>query len=52
MSLRTSSRPRRSSRTPHLIDSVEQKREQEVFIEFDAFDDCIEEKEDADFSTN
>ena len=27
-----------------LVDSVEQKREQEVFIELDDFDDCIEKK--------
>ena len=35
-----------------IADSVEQEREQEVFIELEYFDVCIEEKEDADFSTN
>ena len=29
-----------------------QKREQAVFIELDDFDDCIEEKDDADFLTD
>ena len=33
-----------STRTPSLIDSVEQEREQEEFIEINDFDDCIEEK--------
>ena len=32
-----------------LVDSVEQEREQEAFIEVDDFDDCIEEKEDIEF---
>ena len=31
---------------------VEQEREQEVFIELDNFDDCIEKEEDADYSTD
>ena len=35
-----------------IVDSVEHEREQEVFIELDDFDDCIEENEDADFSTD
>ena len=34
-----------------LVDSVEQKREEKVFIELDDFDDCIE-KEDTDFLTD
>ena len=34
---------------PTLVDSVEQEREQEVFIEVNDFDDCIEEKEHTDF---
>ena len=34
---------------PTLEESVEQEREQEVFIDFD---DCIEEKEDTDFLTD
>ena len=34
---------------PTLVDSVEQERELEVFIELDEFDDCIEEKENTDF---
>ena len=39
-------RPRGQGRPgglPTLVDSVEQEREQEVFIELDDFDDCIEE---------
>ena len=40
-----------SWRTPPLIHRVEQESEQEVFVELDDFDDCIEEKEDADYST-
>ena len=48
----TSSRPRTSWRTPPLVYNVEQEREQEVFIEINDFDDCAEEKEDADFLTN
>ena len=42
----------RRSALVDVIDSAEQKREQEVFIELDDFDYCIEEKEDADFSTD
>ena len=34
---------------PTLVNSVEQEREQEVFIELDDFDDSIEENEDIDF---
>ena len=48
-------RPRRQGRPgglPTLVDSVEQEREQEVFIELDDFDDCIEEKKDTDFLTD
>ena len=41
-----------SSMTPPLVDSVEQEREQKVLIELDHLDDCIEEKEHADFSTD
>ena len=37
---------------PTLVDSVEQEREMEVFIELDDFDDCIEKKEDIDFLTD
>ena len=37
-------KPRTSSRTPPLVHSVEQKREQEEFVELDDFDDCIEEQ--------
>ena len=33
-----------------IVDSVEREREREVLIELDDFDDCTEEKEDADFS--
>ena len=33
-----------------IVDSVEREREREVLIELDDFDDCIEEKESADFS--
>ena len=35
-----------------IVDSVEQESEGKVFIELDDFDDCIEVKEDADFSTD
>ena len=35
-----------------IVDSVELEREQEVLIELDDFDDCIAEKENADFSTD
>ena len=35
-----------------IVDSVEQEREQEVFIELDDLDTCIEGKENADFSTD
>ena len=35
-----------------LGNSVEQELKQEVFIEIDVFDDCIEKKVDADFSRN
>ena len=45
-------RPRGQGRPgglPTLVESVEQEREQKVFIDFD---DCIEEKEDTDFLTN
>ena len=40
-------RPRGQGRPgglPTLVNSVEQEREQEVFIELGDFDDCIEEK--------
>ena len=33
-----------------IVDSVEQERKQKVFIELDGFDDCLEEKKDADIS--
>ena len=33
-----------------IVDSIEQEREREVLIELDDFDDCIEEKEDANVS--
>ena len=33
-----------------IVDSVEQEREREVLIKLDDFDNCIEKKEDADFS--
>ena len=48
-------RPRGQGRRrglPTLVDSVEQEREQEVFIGLEDFNDCIEEKEDTDFSTD
>ena len=35
-----------------IVVGVEQERQQEMFIELDDFYDCIEEKEDADFSTD
>ena len=36
-----------------MVNSVEPEREQEVFIGLDDFDDyCVEETEDADFSTD
>ena len=35
-----------------IVDSAELEREQEVLIELDDFDDCIVEKENADFSTD
>ena len=38
------------SRTPPLVDSVEQEREQEVFIGLDDFDDCIEKDDDQRWS--
>ena len=41
-----------SSRTPSLVDSIEQECEQEMFTELDDINDCIEEKDDADFSTD
>ena len=47
-----SSRSKTSSKDPPLVESVEQEREQEMFIELGDFDDCIGEKEDADFSTD
>ena len=34
-----------------IVYNVEQELEHEVFIDLDDFDDCIEEKEDADFPT-
>ena len=46
-----SSRPRTSSRTPVLVDSVEQERVQKVLLEVHNLDDRMEEK-DADFSTD
>ena len=33
-----------------IVDSVDHECEREVLIELDDFDDCVEEKEDADFS--
>ena len=39
----------RPGRLPTLVDSIEQESEQEVFIELDDFDDCIEDEEDTDF---
>ena len=33
-----------------IVNSAEQKREREVLIKLDDFDDCVEEKENADFS--
>ena len=35
-----------------LVDNLEQERKQEVFIELDDFDDCIEVKENTDFLTD
>ena len=37
---------------PTRVDSVEEEREQEAFLELDDFDDCIEEKEDTNFLTD
>ena len=34
------------------INVVEQEREQKVFFELHDFDDCVEEKQDTDFSTD
>ena len=42
----------RPGELPTLVDSIEQEREQEVFIELDDFDDCIEQKEDTDILTD
>ena len=39
-----SAKARTSSKTPPLVDSVEQEREQEEFVELGDFDDCIEEQ--------
>ena len=36
----------------NIVDSLEQESEQEVLIELDDIDDCIEEKEDADCTTD
>ena len=43
-------RPILQSALVDIVDSVEQEREQEGLIELDNFDNCIEKKEDVDFS--